>query len=132
MPGVAKVSGPRDCQVRVRRQVEEQEMSQEQEECYEEGVNYAGHGIPDNRVESVASPGACQEACLLRLGCQVRLSLVRSFLDTLIIGQHWTWNTPASARFPSTCWLKSRTALEGRREGAEHKVRHIDMSSLTN
>ena len=35
---------------------------------------------------------------------------------------HWTWNTPASARFPSTCWLKARTAREGRREGAENKV----------
>ena len=64
VPAVAKVSGPRECQVRVRRQAEE--------ECYEEEVNYAGHGIPDNRVDSVASPGACQEACLLRLGCQVR------------------------------------------------------------
>ena len=64
VPAVAKVSGPRECQLRVRRQAEE--------ECYEEEVNYAGHGIPDNRVDSVASPGACQEACLLRLGCQVR------------------------------------------------------------
>ena len=50
-------------------------------------------------------PGECQEACLMRLGCH-----------------HWTWNTPASARFPSTCWLKARTAREGRREGAENKV----------
>ena len=64
MPAVAKVSGPRECQVRFRRQVEE-------EECYEEEVNYAGHGIPDNRVDSVVSPEACQEACLLRVGCQV-------------------------------------------------------------
>ena len=44
-----------------------------------------------------------------------------SFLS-IIIGQHWTWNTPASARFPSTCWLKSKAAREGRREGAENKV----------
>ena len=43
----------------------------EEEECYEEEVNYAGHGIPDNRVDSVASPEACQEACLLRVGCKV-------------------------------------------------------------
>ena len=34
-------------QVRPRRQEEE-------EECYEEKANYAGHGIPDNRVDSVA------------------------------------------------------------------------------
>ena len=27
---------------------------EEEEECYEEKVNYAGHSIPDNRMDSVA------------------------------------------------------------------------------
>ena len=54
-----------------------------------------------------------------------------NFQFSSLIGQHWTWNTPASARFPSTCWLKSKAAMEGRREGAENKVRPIiRMSSL--
>ena len=119
MTGVGKVTGPRECQVRLRRQAGEQG-------CYEEQVSYAGHGIPDNRVDNVASPRACQEACLMRLGCQVSLAMIGYYIPYSVLnGQHWTWNNPASARFPATCWLKSQTAREGRREGAVDKVRLI-------
>ena len=119
VPGVGKVSGPRECQVRARRQAGP-------EKCYEEGVNYAGHGILNNRVDNVASPRACQEACLMRLGCQVSLAVIGySPQYSALIGQHWTWNNQTSVRFPATCWLKSKSAREGRREGVVNKVRPI-------
>ena len=78
---MGKVSGPRECQVRARRQAGP-------EKCYEEGVNYAGHGIPNNRVDNVASPRACQEACLMRLGCKVSLA-VSNWLLPSILCPYW-------------------------------------------
>ena len=101
-----KVSGPRDCGGRNRGQegVEAgvgvgtgagaQSRIRRQAGCHEPGYNYAGQGLPDNKVAGLSSAGACQTQCQGRLGCT-----------------HWTWNIRAA-----TCWLK--LGKLGRKEDA--------------
>ena len=105
-----KISGPKSCGrgvatlVRKERQIDE--------DCFETGTNYAGFGIPDNKIEKIASAQDCQSECAIRVGCFF-----------------WTWNTEASSRFPNTCWLKSSDT--GRKTGVEKISGPRSCSSLT-
>ena len=70
------------------------------ENCFETGTNFAGFGLPDNKIEKISSAEDCQIECTIRVGCFF-----------------WTWNTGESSRFPNTCWLKSSDT--GRKIGVE-------------
>ena len=94
-----KTSGPKIC-----RQGRQQRDIDGSDECYETDVIYAGNGIPNNRVDEVLNPEACQAECNVRVGCFF-----------------WTWNSEKSARFPNTCWLKSRTGDQNKKT-AENKI----------
>ena len=87
-----KISGPKTCG-RDKRSLKREERQTDQEECFEIDTNYAGFGIPNNKIEKIVSAEDCQTECAIRVGCLF-----------------WTWNTGKSSRFPNTCWLKSNDA----------------------
>ena len=92
-----KISGPKTCG-REKRSLKREERQTDKEECFEIDTNYAGFGIPNNKIEKIVSAEDCETECAIRVGCLF-----------------WTWNTGKSSRFPNTCWLKSNDA--GRKPG---------------
>ena len=68
--------------------------------CQEADTEFAGHGIPNNRVDGVGSAAACRSACLARAECK-----------------YWTWNSASYPLLASTCWLKASEAGRRTRPG---------------
>lgn len=66
--------------------------------CLEEDVEYAGHGIRNNRINDVESANECQARCQSRSECK-----------------YWTWNSGSYPVLKNTCWLKASNA--GRQVG---------------
>ena len=61
--------------------------------CSEEDVEFAGHGIRNNRVNDVESAQECQAQCQSRSDCK-----------------YWTWNSGSYPVLKNTCWLKASNA----------------------
>ena len=61
--------------------------------CSEEDVEFAGHGIRNNRVNDVESAQECQTQCQSRSECK-----------------YWTWNSGSYPVLKNTCWLKASNA----------------------
>ena len=113
-----------------------EEEEEEEGECFEEGTDYKGHGLKDNKVAEVATSGACQEACANRCAnfssflsystssssystsssSSTTCSSSSSTRSARAACSHWTWNSATL-----TCWLKrsseGRVAREGKVSG---------------
>ena len=61
--------------------------------CSEKDVEFAGHGIRNNRVNDVESAHECQAWCQSRSECK-----------------YWTWNSGSYPVLKNTCWLKASNA----------------------